>query len=227
MCGRDYSTYTDEELFLRYLNKKPVNFPKLTPTYNITPNQKSLVLRLINGERTFDFLRWGLIPFWAKDIKSASQYSLINAKAEEISEKISYKAAFEKRRCIIPMSGFFEWKNEGTKRKKPFCIRLKDEPIMSVAGIWEHWKSKDATDEVYSFAIITTDANSLVQEIHNRMPVILDRNDETAWLDPENTETAGLKKFLKPCPSEWIEAYEISTLVNSPRNNRPEVLSPV
>ncbi|HXN05450.1 MAG TPA: SOS response-associated peptidase [Nitrospiria bacterium] len=227
MCGRDYSTYTEEELFIRYLNKRPVSFPKLTPNYNTAPTQNCLVLRVLEGERTFDCLRWGLIPFWAKDIKSTGRYSLINAKAEEITEKRSYKEAFEKRRCIVPVSGFFEWKKEGTKPKRPFCVRLKDEPIMSFAGIWERWHSKDEKEEVTSFAIITTDANEVIQEIHNRMPVILDRDHEPEWLNPENTNVKALKALLKPCPPEWIDAYEISTLVNSPRNNRAEVLSPV
>lgn len=98
---------------------------------------------------------------------------------------------------------------------------------MSLAGIWEHWESKESAEEVYSFAIITIDANKLMAIIQNRMPVLLDRSDEETWLDPENTNVKELQKLLKPCPSEWLEAYEISTLVNSPRNNGPEVLQPV
>ena len=227
MCGRTYKTYTDEELFYRYLNSKPIQLPEMRPNYNMVPTQDTLILRVVKGERHFDDMRWGLVPFWANDIKSADRYSMINAKAEEITEKRSFKGAFEKRRCIVPMSGFFEWQKIGTGRKKPYCIRLKDEPIMSLAGIWEHWKSKDGTLDVLSFAIITTDANEVMREIHTRMPVILHQGNEAEWLDPENTQIQKLKGLLKPCPSEWLETYEISTLVNSPKNNSPDVLQPV
>jgi len=224
MCGRTYKTYTDEELIYRYLNIRPIDFPELRPNYNMAPTQDTLVLKVVDGKRKFESMRWGLVPFWAKNVKSADMYSMINAKAEEITEKRSYKGAFEKRRCIIPMSGFFEWKKEENKNKKPFCIHLKNEPIMSLAGIWESWTSKDEKELVSSYSIITTEANTLMQSIHTRMPVILDRNNETEWLDPENTDIKQIKQLLKPCPSEWLEAYEISTLVNSPRNNRAEVL---
>ena len=227
MCGRKYKTYTNEELYYRYLNIKPVDLPEIKPNYNMVPTQETLVLREIDGERQFESMRWGLVPFWAKDVKSADRYSMINAKAEEITEKRSYKGPFEKRRCIIPMSGFFEWKKEGNKNKKPFCIHLKNEPIMSLAGIWETWTSKDKKEKVKSYAIITTEANTLMQTIHTRMPVILDRNNETEWLNPDNTDITQIKQLLKPCPPEWLEAFQISTLVNSPRNNLPEVLQPM
>ncbi|MFI5304086.1 MAG: SOS response-associated peptidase [Nitrospiria bacterium] len=226
MCGRTYKTYTDEELLYRYLNGKSIDLPEIIANYNMAPTQETLILIVKDGERQFNLMRWGLVPFWAKDVKSADRYSMINAKAEEITEKRSFKAAFEKRRCIIPMSGFFEWKKEGTARKKPYCIRLKNEPIMSLAGIWEHWKSKEGTQSVTSYAIITTDANEAMQTIHKRMPLILDRNDEALWLDPENTDSVDLKKLLKPCPSDWMDFYPISTMVNSPKNNRPEILQP-
>jgi putative SOS response-associated peptidase YedK len=226
MCGRTYKTYTNEELFYRYLNIKPVDLPELNPNYNMTPTQETTVLRVVDGERHFALMRWGLVPFWAKDVKSADRYSMINAKAEEITEKRSFKAAFEKRRCIIPMSGFFEWKKMATGRKTPYCVRLKEEPIMSLAGIWEHWKSKEGTQDVTSFAIITTDANEAMQSIHSRMPVILNRNEEDFWLHSENAHSTELKKLLKPCPPDWMDIYPISTMVNSPINNRPEVLHP-
>ena len=193
----------------------------------MAPTQETLILRVEDGQRRFDNMRWGLVPFWAKDVKSADQYSMINAKAEEITEKRSFKGAYEKRRCIVPMSGFFEWQKSGTGRnKKPYCIRPKDDPIMSLAGIWEHWKSQDGTHEVHSYAIITTDANERMKEIHSRMPVILDRSNEAEWLDPNNTPVSELKNLLKPCPSDWMEVYPISTMVNSPKNNNPEVLQP-
>lgn len=227
MCGRASTTFTAQELAIRYLDGRPLHLPDLRPNYNLAPSQKTVVLRITDGERTFSSMRWGLVPGWATSIKDASRYSLINAKSEEITKKRSYKGAFEKRRAILPVSSFFEWQKRGKGPKAPYCIRLKSEPIMSLAGIWEHWKSKESAEEVYSFAIITTDANELMATIHSRMPIVLDRSDEERWMDPENTNVTELQKILKPCPSEWLEAYEISTLVNSPTNNRAEILQPV
>ena len=227
MCGRASTTFTDAELVMRYLSGRPLHLPDLRPNYNLAPSQKTVVLRITDGERAFSAMRWGLVPTWAKSIQDASRYSLINAKSEEITEKRSYKGAFDKRRAICPVTSFFEWQKRGAGPKAPYCIRLKNEPIMSLAGIWEHWKSKESAEEVYSFAIITTNANELMGTIHNRMPVLLDQADEENWLDPENTNIKELQKLLKPCPFDWLEAYEVSTLVNSPTHNRPEILQPV
>lgn len=228
MCGRAYETYTDDELYIRYLNEKAKRKPLGTkPNYNLSPTQNSPVVLVRDGDKAISMFRWGLIPFWAKDIKSASKYSLINARGEEILEKRSYKDGFKKRRCIIPLSGFIEWKRVTEKNKTPFAIHLKDQPIMSVAGIWEHWKDPAGDAVVDSFSMITTSANTFMEKIHNRMPVILEEEDEQRWLDPENTDTDDLVKLLKPCPSKWLYAYEISSAINSPKNNRKELLEPV
>jgi len=169
-------------------------------------------------------MRWGLVPFWAKAVKDADKYSLINCKAEEIDQKRSYKDAFKKRRCIVPVSGFFEWKRAGRGPKKPFAIHHSKFPILSVAGIYEHWVSKETGEIVNSFAIVTTTANSMMEQIHTRMPVILDKKNEREWLDPENQDIDALKKLLKPCPSEWLHCYEVSTKINSPKNNSADLL---
>ncbi|MBU6375100.1 MAG: SOS response-associated peptidase [Bdellovibrionales bacterium] len=228
MCGRAYETYTEDELYLRYLNEGAKRAPLgFKPNYNLAPTQLSPVVVNRSGLPEIALLRWGLVPAWAKDIQSASKYSLINARGEEILEKRSYQQAFLKRRCILPLSGFIEWKRESEKVKRPFAIHLKGDPIMSVAGVWEHWVSP-ATGEIFeSFSIITTAANSMMQKIHDRMPVILSRESEAEWLDPKNQDPARLKQFLKPCPPEWLAAYEISTAINSPRNNQPELLNPL
>ncbi len=227
MCGRAYETYTEDELYFRYLNERDKRKPLgLAPNFNMSPTQLSPLVRKSGDETEIALFRWGLVPSWAKDLKSASRYSLINARGEDILEKRSYKVAFKMRRCIVPLSGFIEWKRE-EKSKRPFAISLKNEPIMSVAGIWEHWESKDSGEVVDSFSIITTCANEFMQEIHDRMPVILDRKNEAQWLDPENQDTEALIKLLKPCPPEHLRAYEISTLINSPKNNRAEVLVPL
>jgi putative SOS response-associated peptidase YedK len=226
MCGRAYSTFTDEELALRYLGKKGVKFPRLRPNYNMSPSHEVPVVKVVDGERSIELHRWGLVPFWAKDIKIG--YKMINARSETVTEKPAFRNAFQKRRCIVPLSGFIEWKRQG-ESKRPFRISLKDAPIMSVAGIWETWKDEDvdATKEIHSFSVLTTSANSFMEKIHDRMPVILDPKNEEAWLDPENQKIEALTKLLKPCPSAWLEACEVSTLINSPRNNSEEVLKPL
>lgn len=229
MCGRAYQTYTEEELQLRYLNEKSKRNPLgIKPNFNFSPTQLSPVVRMVEGANQLSLFRWGLVPFWAKDLKSAAKYSLINAKSEEILEKRSYKTPFQKRRCIVPLSGFIEWKREGEGHKRPFAIHLKGQPILSVAGVWEHWESPENGEVVESFSILTTSANSFMEKIHDRMPVILGREQEAEWLDPKNNDdTDRLLELLKPCPSEWLDAYEISPMINSPKNNRPEVLEPL
>jgi putative SOS response-associated peptidase YedK len=195
-------------------------------SFNKCPSQRFIILAVREGKLGFHEMRWGLVPSWAKTVKDADKYSMINAKAEEIAEKRSYKAAFQKRRCIVPVSGFFEWKRSESK-KRPYAIHLKDEPIMSLAGIWEHWVSPLDGDVVDSFAIVTVEANSFMNKIHNRMPVILDQQDEESWLNPEASDREVLSKIMKPCASSILGAFEISTMVNSPRNNSSEILNPV
>jgi putative SOS response-associated peptidase YedK len=224
MCGRAYETYTDEEIYIRYKNRRPIRFT-LGTNYNLCPTQISPVIVVRDGDREVASMRWGLVPAWAQDMKAADKYSLINAQGEDIETKRSYQAAFRSRRCIVPVSGFFEWKREG-KQKTPFAIHLCDDSIMSLAGVWELWRSKETDEEVSSFSIITTAANSFMESIHYRMPVILDREDEEAWLDPVNQNVADLKSLLRPCGPEKLACFPISTLVNSPRNNSPEVLVP-
>jgi putative SOS response-associated peptidase YedK len=235
MCGRAYLTYTQEELEARYITqkrkKKPLlGQPGLTglrPNYNLSPTQFSPVVLKRDGGTAIEAMRFGLVPFWTKDLKDLVKYSLINAKAEEITEKRSYKKPFLNQRCIIPLSGFFEWKRSESGTKRPFAIHHKKEPILSVAGIWEQWQSKEDDKTIHSFAIITTSANSFMGKIHDRMPVILYPEDEENWLDPDNHDAASLKKLLKPCPSGWLEAQEVATRVNSPKNNSEDILKPV
>jgi putative SOS response-associated peptidase YedK len=223
MCGRAYETYTDEELYFRYLSKRPLTSLALLPIYNLCPTQNSPVLRLVSGERQFDQMRWQLVP--ATEPAFTTKLSTINARSETVFKSRLYRDLVIRQRCIVPLNGFFEWKKEG-QSKRPFKIHLRDEPIMSVAGIWDTWQP-GTPDERRSFSIMTTGANELMSEIHDRMPVILGRSDEDAWLDPEIHEQEVLRKLLMPCPSSWLNAVEVSTLVNSPKNNSPAVLQPV
>ena len=222
MCGRAYETYTDEELYFQYLNKRPLIPLQFSPVYNLCPTQNSPVLRLAAGERQFEQMRWQLIPDWEPVF--ATKLSTINAKSETVFESRLFGNLVVRQRCIVPLSGFYEWKNDG-KKKHPFKIHLQNNAIMSVAGIWGAWRP-GTPSERRSFSIMTTAANAFMREIHDRMPVILDRSDEDAWLDPEVHEQDALEKLLKPCPNEWLDAVEISPLVNSPKNNTPEVLQP-
>jgi putative SOS response-associated peptidase YedK len=226
MCGRAYHTYTAEELEMRYLNRKPIKLPSFSANFNMAPTQECPVVHLTpSGERQIDLWTWGLIPSWSPEFKT--KLSTINAKAETIFESKLYKGPILRRRCIVPLSGFIEWQAQGEKApKRPYKIFLKDVPIMSMAGIWETWHPGDP-DERHSFSILTTEANTFMQKLHHRMPVILDRNDEDAWLDLTIQDPARIAKLLKPCPAAWLEATEISTAINSPKNNRPDVLDAV
>ena len=223
MCGRVYETYTDQELYLRYIEEQALpDSPLATPVYNLCPTMTSPVLRLIDGGRHFDLMSWQLIP--QHELAFKTKLSTINARSEGIFNSSLYGDLVIRQRCIIPISGFFEWKREGSQ-KRPFKIYLCDEPIMSVAGIWDTWR-RGRTEERSSFSILTTSANSFMSTIHDRMPVILGRSDEQDWLDPEIHEPDSLKRFLKPCPGSWLTAMEVSSLVNSAKNNTPEVLEP-
>ena len=167
-------------------------------------------------------MRWQLVP--TTEPAFTTKLSTINARSERVFESRLYRGLVIRQRCIVPLSGFYEWKKTGD-RKRPFRIYLRDEPIMSVAGIWNTWHP-GSPDERQSFSIMTTTVNAFMREIHDRMPVILDRSNEDVWLDPEIHEPEVLEKLLKPCPSSWLNAVEISTLVNSPKNNTPAVLEP-
>lgn len=211
-------------LHARYFNKKPKNIPALAPNYNLCPTQSSPIIFEKEGERQLELMRWGLIPFWAKDVKSASRYSLINARGEEVESKRSYKEAFKSRRCIVPVSGFFEWIRPEKAPKRPFAISMADGGIMSIAGIWERWESKDET--IDSFAMITVEANKFMAKIHDRMPLILSKETEATWMSPE-TNIKDIRAIVQPCPDKWLTAYEISPKVNSPKNNSKDILDPL
>jgi putative SOS response-associated peptidase YedK len=195
--------------------------PHYKPRYNCAPSQNLAVITNQDREN-LNFFKWGLIPFWAKDPKIG--YRMINAKAETIAEKPSFKNPFKRKRCLVLSDGFFEWKRIDEKDKIPYRIFLKDEPLFSMAGIWDTWKNEKG-EPIHSFSIITTGPNGLMKNIHERMPVILSKEAEKTWLD--ETPINELVPLLKPYPAESMSAYPVSRLVNSPANDRPEVLEPV
>lgn len=226
MCGRAYETYSDAELACFDEHGEPPDLDWLSPNYNLAPTEMSPVVLIRDGAVAFEEFRWGLVPPWAKSVQAASRYSLINARGEEIQEKRSYAEAFQRRRCIVPLSGFYEWKREGTV-KRPFAIQLREQPIMAVAAVWERWQPTDDKAPIQSFSIVTTRANTVMADIHDRMPVILSYRDVDQWLDPEVQDPERVYPLVRPCPAEWLAPYEVSTLVNSVRNKSAELVLPV
>lgn len=222
MCGRAYKTYTDEELYFQYLSKRPPSPIQFVPIYNLCPTQDALVLRLMAGERVFEEMRWQLIPDWEPAF--TTKLSTINVRSESVFDSRLFGSLVLRQRCIVPLSGFFEWKSDG-KLRRPFKIHLQSNAIMSVAGIWHSWRP-GTPQERRSFSIVTTAANRFMQEIHDRMPVILDGAAVADWLDTGIHERKALQQLVVPCPDDWLSAVEVSALVNSAKNNTPEVLLP-
>jgi len=217
MCGRYSFAVVDELIEERFGVRVRTAIYKAR--YNCAPGQDLAVISN-NNPAELSFYHWGLIPFWARE-KSIG-YKLINARSETITEKPSYKNAFRSRRCLVLADSFFEWKKD--REKDPYRILMKDEKPFSMAGIWDRWTSSDG-EIIHSFSILTTSSNKLMSDIHDRMPVILDRADEQHWLSPlSDPELTG---FLKPYPAEKMKIYKISKQVNSPKNDSPEILIPV
>ena len=200
------------------------DIPDLRPRYNIAPTQPVATVRSNpkDGHRELVMLHWGLIPFWADDPKVG--YSTINARAETVATKPTFRQAFAKRRCLIVADGFYEWQKTNG-RKQPFFIHMKDDRPFAFAGLWERWKRED--QEIESCSIIVTEANDVLKPIHDRMPVILYARDYDRWLDPKIGDQATLQGLLKPYPADEMTAYPVSTFVNNPRNESPRCLEPV
>jgi putative SOS response-associated peptidase YedK len=215
MCGRFARINTAKEI-KEIFNLDQIEI-ELKPSYNIAPTQDVAVI-LENGDSKLAAMRWGLIPFWAKDIAIGAK--LINARSETIDEKPSFKYSFQKRRCLIVANGFYEWQKRGVK-KFPYFIHLKDNQPFCFAGIYDNWKSPEG-DKFTSCSIITTDASKAIKSIHQRMPVILSEKDFSMWF--KNRDIQELKKLLIPYSKERIEFHEVSEEVNSPRNDNAELI---
>ena len=185
-----------------------------TPRYNIAPMQNIAVV-VQREKKQLTTMKWGLIPSWAKDTKIGNQ--LINARAETVATKPAFRSAFKKRRCLILADSFFEWQKSGVI-KIPRLIKLKSEEPFAMAGLYEHWKMESG-EFLESCAIVTTKANEFMKPIHNRMPVILKPENEDRWLDPELQDTKEIGELLQPISSKLMQEYEVSTYVNSPKND--------
>ena len=220
MCGRFTLTADVSELQSSFTW---VNIPPgLSPRYNIAPTQPVAVVPN-DGKNRLDFYLWGLIPSWAKDPDIGSR--IINARAETLTEKPSFRTAFRRRRCLVLADGFYEWRKGAAGQKTPMYIRLVSGKPFAFAGLWEFWNAPDGSS-VLSCTIITTQPNSLLETIHNRMPVILAESAYPQWLDPGEGDPGRLSALLASYPAEEMAAFPVSPLVNNPRNESPELIQP-
>jgi len=224
MCGRFTLTATVDQLIDRFDVEFFLEQEEYLPSYNVAPSQSVLAVIQNGSHKRMGFLRWGLIPPWAKDMSIG--YKMINARAETLSEKPSFRNAYKKKRCLIVADSFYEWKRIDNKTKPPMRIKLRSDELFAMAGLWESWKSPEGKT-IYSCSVITTQPNELVQDIHDRMPVILKPEDEKKWLDPSISDTSKLQPLLKPLEPSLMEAYEVSPLVNSPKNNSIQLIQKI
>ena len=221
MCGRLSQNLTWQQIYTLYT--LPVSTPRLDPQprYNGAPTQDFALCRLDeNGTRTMAVLRWGLVPFWAKDVKIGAR--LINARAETVHEKPAFRSAFRARRCLIPSNGWFEWKRTGGG-KQPYFLALESSAPVSFAALWEQW-GRDG-QHIESFTIITTEASPGLTDIHDRQPAVVDPDDFTDWLDP-GTPQETLQEIIGPPYEGPYEIRPVSDMVNRVANDTPDILTP-
>lgn len=219
MCGRYMMTSPVEAMQQLFQFEERPNLPA---RFNIAPSQDvPIVRRRKDGTgRELALVRWGLIPPWAEE--PSIGHKLINARAESVATRPAFREAFRKRRCLVPANGFYEWEKRG-RTKQPWLIRAKDGGLLAFAGLWEIWRDP-AGQPVHSCTIVTTEPNALAARFHDRMPAILDPSAYAAWLDPKSPDP---HRPLTPCPDDWLDAYPVSTRVNTPQNDDPELIEPL
>lgn len=220
MCGR-FARKSDP----RHLAKEfgVAEVPTVEASYNIAPTHDILAVRQGGDGREMTLFKWGLVPSWAKEASMGAR--LINARAETVAEKPSFREAFKKRRCVIPADGFYEWQRRGS-RKQPYFFRMKDERPFGFAGLWERWEGGDG-EVLDSCTILTTEANEALRPVHDRMPVIIHPEDYELWLGAGERERLTLRELLRPYPSEEMAGHPVGMLVNSPSNRGAELISEV
>ena len=220
MCGR-YNIITDAQaLYDAYHVEAELADGRLA-RYNVAPATEQLVILPEGGRRAARWYRWGLIPHWAKDPAIACK--TINARGESVAVKPAFRAAFRQRRCLVPATGFYEWKiREGGKQ--PYLIRPRSGGLLSFAGLWESWARPEG--EVRSFTIVTTEPNALMARIHDRMPAIVRRDDYARWLDPALRDPAQIQSMIASCPAGDLQAVPVGREINNARNQGPELIEP-
>ncbi|MBQ17524.1 MAG: hypothetical protein CMJ65_10405 [Planctomycetaceae bacterium] len=222
MCGRFNLRASASELAMFFdIVFDPPLLSQLAPRYNIAPTQPVLIVRVESDQARPALVRWGLVPGWARDPETGNR--MINARGETVAEKPSFRAAFQRRRCLVPASGFYEWQKTNRSQKQPWHVHRPDDAPFAFAGIWEPWEAADGS-AMETCAIITTRANTKMAPIHDRMPVILASEDFGSWLDPGNNQTAALESLLVPCPDGTLVTDRIDTHVNRPSNEGPDCL---
>lgn len=224
MCGRFARTST-QKVLADWFGVGLEEMPWFAPSYNVAPQSFQPVVRLDHdsSKRAISLLRWGLVPYWAKDAKIG--FSTINARAEEAASKPAYREALKKRRCLVPADAFYEWARLDPKTKEPFAFALTSGEPYALAGLWESWRPKDG-DPLETFTILTTGPNEIMVPIHNRMPVILEPKDYDRWLNVGDSATPPVD-LLRPYPAERMTAWPVSARVGNVRNNNSELLEPV
>jgi putative SOS response-associated peptidase YedK len=220
MCGR-FSRKATLQAIIDEFEIEEVN-GTIEPSYNVAPGQDVAVI-LKDESRKLGLLKWGLIPSWSKDPAIGNR--MINARAESLADKPSFKQPLRRKRCLIIADGFFEWKKEG-KQKIPMYIFLKNQKPFAFAGLWDTWTSPDG-NKISTCTVITTEPNELLKKIHNRMPVILTKKHFDLWLDRNVQDEQMVLPLLQPYAEKDMDMYEVSRAVNSPKNNSPELLKPV
>ena len=224
MCGRSSLTKVEKEIEARFkatfYSDELARYNPL-PNFNVAPTHMHPVITS-DDTKHIHLYRWGLIPFWAKDVNIGSK--LINARAETLQDKTAFRQSLATKRCIVPLDGFYEWKTNG-KQKTPYRIIAKDQDIFSVAGLWDSWQNTNG-DTIHSFTIITIAPNTLMKEIHDRMPAMLLKENENLWLDNEIKPKDALQLLL-PYPSDQMEAYPVSDKVNSVKANDKSLIERV
>jgi putative SOS response-associated peptidase YedK len=223
MCGR-YVRRSDKQRIAEHFQVHGLSLPDFGPSWNVARQTFQPVIRLNRdtGEREIVLMRWGLVPFWARDAKVS--YSTINAQAETITISPTYREAFKQRRCLVPADAFYEWQKIDSKTKQPFAIALKTGEPYAFAGLWERWRNADAGTALRSFAIVTTDPNEVVQPLHNRMPVIVPERDYDRWLNagPDRPPI----DLLRPYDADKMTAWKVDKAVGNVKNDSPELIEP-
>ena len=226
MCGR-FSNTSKPGAYEKEFKIGKKNPDIFRVRYNIAPSQMIDVVRADEDRHIVDQLKWGLVPAWAKDPNIGSR--MINARAETLAEKPSFRNSFKQRRCIIPASGFFEWQKKagGGGGKQPFYFYVREKDLFGFAGLWEEWLDQESGELLETCTIITTEANEVLKPVHERMPVILKPSDYDLWLDPEENNTERLQKILVPYPAKEMGSHPVSKNINYPDNDSSDLIKPI